>query len=1190
MTLISACITCSYSLAVNYVLVSIGRSRNLSDFVKTGKESGFSEVDLLLKNSVVRIRRTINRSNNNSLWDINNEKATQIKVKELLKNLSIDMDNLCSFMPQDRVGHFSLLTPKELLQNTLQAVAKSKTITEDSTSSSTATASATPSITEFNIKSPTTISGCNLFDGNLYEEQQELATIEKTKNQLELEKENVKNSLTDVENQLKSMENDLQRLKKRETNKQLLEMYLFRRQELLCYSLTEQEQVISSDIDELSNRINIEKKKILPLQQRLRELEIADKSFEKKFQQRTDTAKNNLKEINNFVAKLDNYDINTENIASEIENFTRRKKAQENKLLQVQTDLQNTRNAYNQSVSTAEEAKSSLEEIKQHALQLKNQENDLLDDISEKRKQDDELRRSYNLINDEISNMQNFKQVYIEKLKNSQIDRSIDQDMKIGTIKAMEWLDENLERLRNNGTLKGDVRGPLAMYCDVQDPVCSAMIEKVIPSTRLLAFVTENEEDSRFLKNQFRNVMKLKIIDIVSMANTVLRAPQYSQQQYHNIVNSCPHLNVQGYLADQLQCPDIIRSCLYSFHGLQNVLWARPKADGNNAISTKDMSFICPDGIKGARIFVHEYDARSNGSNGVSGAHKAFKIGEYTGRRSNYTNNVSTSRNEIFPKNLLGRKQGGDDDLTRRKQEKEQQLKQIEADLNSIQKQIQEVTIKKNLISDSFRKIQADRVRYRNIIEEPRKYEQRMRQYQEKAKQLEKELSKDSDKERKRLQDDYEKNINMHIDVIPKLLTLTKTHYDVLLQKVIIDKSKDKYKRELQELRDKIDDFTVSMTNLQKSLDDKKKSKESILKELKELQKGMELIAQEKGDDFLLEVVENCVENSIDEVDDRVAVLTGEIQAVHQNDRLFQRAEELKNERERLTTKFNQYRERFIETQNSMEDRRNDWIDKVKNIAEKLSTRFSNYMEKLGNEGSVMLCETGNIDDYELLIKVKFRDNCEASVLSGTRHSGGERAVSTIMFLMALQTMTSSPFRVVDEINQGMDERNERLVVDRIVQSCTDKQTKSQYFLVTPKLLEALRSLDNDEVTVLTIFNGPGNFGHWQLSEIAESIRASKKRNQIQNGKNSAKNGKPSFVDFDADDESVIEVSENKSATILKKMNNGEVDHKMAVFVKSQPEKQKRRVAELIDLTQDTDKDSDDGFQVMSSRKQRKLH
>ena len=90
---------------------------------------------------------------------------------------------------------------------------------------------------------------------------------------------------------------------------------------------------------------------------------------------------------------------------------------------------------------------------------------------------------------------------------------------------------------------------------------------------------------------------------------------------------------------------------------------------------------------------------------------------------------------------------------------------------------------------------------------------------------------------------------------------------------------------------------------------------------------------------------------------------------------------------------------------------------------------------------------------------------------------------------MSLQSLTRSPFRVVDEINQGMDPRNERLVHKRMVgiacgvldqqpqtQSRTSRQSEdqeeeenesdsalpgqrqggSQYFLITPKLLHDL--------------------------------------------------------------------------------------------------------------------------------------
>jgi Fe-S cluster assembly ATPase SufC len=78
------------------------------------------------------------------------------------------------------------------------------------------------------------------------------------------------------------------------------------------------------------------------------------------------------------------------------------------------------------------------------------------------------------------------------------------------------------------------------------------------------------------------------------------------------------------------------------------------------------------------------------------------------------------------------------------------------------------------------------------------------------------------------------------------------------------------------------------------------------------------------------------------------------------------------------------------------------------------------------------------------------------SILNANRQSGGERAVSTIFYLMALQDLAQSPFRVVDEINQGMDPRNERMVHERMVDIACQERT-SQYFLVTPKLLTGLK-------------------------------------------------------------------------------------------------------------------------------------
>jgi chromosome segregation ATPase len=70
---------------------------------------------------------------------------------------------------------------------------------------------------------------------------------------------------------------------------------------------------------------------------------------------------------------------------------------------------------------------------------------------------------------------------------------------------------------------------------------------------------------------------------------------------------------------------------------------------------------------------------------------------------------------------------------------------------------------------------------------------------------------------------------------------------------------------------------------------------------------------------------------------------------------------------------------------------------------------------------------------------------------------------------MSLQGMAQAPFRVVDEINQGMDPRNERMVHERMVEIACREHT-SQYFLITPKLLPGLRY--DERMRVLCIASG----------------------------------------------------------------------------------------------------------------------
>lgn len=95
--------------------------------------------------------------------------------------------------------------------------------------------------------------------------------------------------------------------------------------------------------------------------------------------------------------------------------------------------------------------------------------------------------------------------------------------------------------------------------------------------------------------------------------------------------------------------------------------------------------------------------------------------------------------------------------------------------------------------------------------------------------------------------------------------------------------------------------------------------------------------------------------------------------------------------------------------------------------------------------------------------------------LDAYHQSGGERSVSTMIYMLSLQELANVPFRVVDEINQGMDETNERFVFDLIAE--VSRKNSSQYFLLSPKLLPNLNY--TPEMKVHIIFNGPHIYVNW---------------------------------------------------------------------------------------------------------------
>ena len=70
---------------------------------------------------------------------------------------------------------------------------------------------------------------------------------------------------------------------------------------------------------------------------------------------------------------------------------------------------------------------------------------------------------------------------------------------------------------------------------------------------------------------------------------------------------------------------------------------------------------------------------------------------------------------------------------------------------------------------------------------------------------------------------------------------------------------------------------------------------------------------------------------------------------------------------------------------------------------------------------------------------------------------------------MSLTEEARAPFSLVDEINQGMDQRAERAVHNSLVE-VTCRPESGQYFLITPKLLPDLNY--HERMKILCVNNG----------------------------------------------------------------------------------------------------------------------
>lgn len=146
--------------------------------------------------------------------------------------------------------------------------------------------------------------------------------------------------------------------------------------------------------------------------------------------------------------------------------------------------------------------------------------------------------------------------------------------------------------------------------------------------------------------------------------------------------------------------------------------------------------------------------------------------------------------------------------------------------------------------------------------------------------------------------------------------------------------------------------------------------------------------------------------------------------------------------------KARQVEENVKRAMEEVEKRRQIWRDKLREIVEDINPVYQRLLEAVGGKGLIRIRGLDDPVTASLELMAGFR-GMEPMIVDAHTHSGGERVVATIAFLLALQSYVRSPIRAVDEFDVHLDPLN-REMVTKILVEIARSYPSTQFLFITP--------------------------------------------------------------------------------------------------------------------------------------------
>lgn len=165
--------------------------------------------------------------------------------------------------------------------------------------------------------------------------------------------------------------------------------------------------------------------------------------------------------------------------------------------------------------------------------------------------------------------------------------------------------------------------------------------------------------------------------------------------------------------------------------------------------------------------------------------------------------------------------------------------------------------------------------------------------------------------------------------------------------------------------------------------------------------------------------------------------------------------------------KAQQVEENLKKALEEIEVRKENWRNFLRKLVDEVEPRYNSILSYADGAGKVVLRGLDDPERASIELYVGFR-GAEPTLLDAHTHSGGERIVATLAFLLALQNYVKSPFRAVDEFDVHLDPLNRERMV-KLIMASARSSPGSQYLIITPGRLPV-----DEDVNVLVVQNISG--------------------------------------------------------------------------------------------------------------------